>query len=221
MKLVLLLPGYLDSPNYFHFKFFTTRLEKLGYTVERPDFCRLWETGNTKNYNTTNFLKDIKYTIDSYKDKKPTEIVLIGHSFGGFMAIIAGNKFKEVTKVIGLCPAVYFAESNDNWDKTGNRYSTRDFPDDSEKIREFNVPFSFVQDREKYSVDKALEELNKPLMVMISMKDTTVLPEWIEKALKKSKNPYIIRMENMGHSFRRSEADTNLVTAEIEKYLKL
>lgn len=37
MKIAVLLPGYLDSPDYLHMKFFDTRLTRLGYTVVLPE----------------------------------------------------------------------------------------------------------------------------------------------------------------------------------------
>ena len=60
MKLALLLPGYLDSPDYLHMKTFEKGLKKLGYTTERLDPCDLWKTGDVKNYTITNYLKQIQ-----------------------------------------------------------------------------------------------------------------------------------------------------------------
>ena len=44
MKLALLLPGYLDSPDYLHMKIFEKGLKGLGYTTERLD--PLWPVEN-------------------------------------------------------------------------------------------------------------------------------------------------------------------------------
>ena len=85
MKLALLLPGYLDSPDYLHMKVFEKRLIELGYTVERLDACDLWITKDTSNYTITNFVKQIKGRVDYYKSQSPEEIVLIGHSMGGLL----------------------------------------------------------------------------------------------------------------------------------------
>jgi pimeloyl-ACP methyl ester carboxylesterase len=219
MKLALLLPGYLDSPDYLHFIVIEKKLIKLGYTVEKVDACNLWQTGDVDKYNSTNYLENIVNIINSYKLQNLQEIILIGHSFGGAIAIIAGSKYQEITKVIALCPAVSFWKSNDKWDETGFRFSKRDLPNNPKEFREFNIPLSFVEDRNKYSVSDSLEKLNKPLMVLMGMLDDKVLPTEIEEAMKSANDPYIIRMENMGHNFRSTEAEAESVAIEIEKFL--
>jgi hypothetical protein len=37
MKVALLLPGYLDSPDYLHMMTFENMLKELGFVVERLD----------------------------------------------------------------------------------------------------------------------------------------------------------------------------------------
>ena len=138
MKLALLLPGYLDSPDYLHLIIFEKRLQDLGYTVERLDVCNLWQTGDVNNYSITNFLKQIKDHIDFYKNQNPEEILLIGHSNGGFAAIIAGSKFPEITKIIALCPPPDKTGSEIKW-KEGFRISKRDLPKNKTKFREFEI----------------------------------------------------------------------------------
>lgn len=220
MKLALLLPGYLDSPDYLHFIVIEKRLISLGYKVERIDACGLWKTGEVEKYNLTNYLKSIRDVIDSYKSQNPSEVVLIGHSFGGSVAIIAGSKYTEVTKVIGLCPAVDFDKSNNKWGDGGSRFSKRDLPENPSAFREFDIPFSFVEDRKNYSAIESLKGLNKPLMILMGMKDDTVLPEDVEAAVKNANNPYVVKMENMGHNFRKTVEEASVVADEIEKFLK-
>ncbi len=74
MKIALLLPGYLDSPDYLHLITFEKRLKELGYAVERLDACNLWKNEDIENYTITNFIKQIKERVDFYKIK----LVVIG-----------------------------------------------------------------------------------------------------------------------------------------------
>lgn len=221
MKLALLLPGYVDSPDYLDMLIFEKRLKSIGYTVKRVDLCGLWKTGNSNNYNLTNCLKSVKDIIDFYNSQNPEEVVVIGHSFGGAVAVMAGYKYPQVTKVIGLCPALSFDNSNLKWDESSIRHSKRDLPNNPSEFREFDIPISFVEDRNNYSMSDALKNLQKPLMVLIGMKDEKVLPIDTENALKDANNPYVVRMENMGHDFRRSESDSNQVADQIEKFLSM
>jgi len=219
MKLVILLPGYVDSPDYLHLKIFEKRLEGLGYKAERLDPCNLWKTGDVENYNATNYLKTIKDCLDLYKDQKPEEVVLIGHSFGGAIAMIAGEKFTEVDKVIALCPMTTF----ENWGakrwESDYRKSERDLPNDPTKFRSFDMPLTITDDTNKYSVEQAVKNLHKPLMIFIALNDDVIKPEDLEKLVESANKPYVVRQENMGHNFRFSETESNLVMDEIERFL--
>jgi len=219
MKLALLLPGYLDSPDYLHMRVFEKRLIELGYTIERLDPCNLWKTGDVGNYSITNYLKQIKQRIDHYKTNSPTEIVVIGHSLGGFTSILAGSLFPDITKIVALCPPASIDNLGEKWEGKPFRVSKRNLPTDGSKYREFNVPLTFVDDARKYSAIEAIHKINIPLMIFIALSDTSVLPKETETLVSETNNPYVVRQKNMGHDFRQSEIECNTVMAEIEKFL--
>jgi len=220
MKLALLLPGYLDSPDYFHLITFEKRLKELGYTVERLDACNLWQTGDVNNYSITNFFKQIKDRIDFYKNQSPDEILLLGHSNGGFTAIVAGSKFPEVTKIIALCPPPDKTGSEIKW-KNGLRISKRDLPNNPNEFREFAIPVSYLKDAIQYSAVDEVKNINKPLMIFIGLDDKVVPPSETEEIVNAANSPYVVRLEGVGHDFRQSEEQTNRVADEIVKFLKL
>jgi esterase/lipase len=220
MKLALLLPGYLDSPDYFHLVTFEQRLKELGYTVERLDACNLWQTGNVNNYSISNFLQQIKDRIDFYKNQNPEDILLLGHSNGGFTAIVAGSKFSDVTKIIALCPPPDKTGSEIKWNK-GFRVSNRDLPNNPNEYRKFAIPVSFLQDAIQYSAVDEVKNIYKPLMIFIGLNDQVVPSSETEEIVNAANNPYVVRLKGVGHDFRNSEEQTNLVAGEIVKFLKL
>lgn len=220
MKLALLLPGYLDSPDYLHMKTFEKRFKELGYTTERIDPCELWKTGNIQNYSITNYIKQIGGKIDTYKNQNPEEIILVGHSMGGFVSIIAGNRIKEVTKIVALCPPSDGKLFATKWQEEGTRRSERDLPKDPSKSRFFEVPYSAAEDLAQYSPVEEVKQIHKPLMIFIALNDTVVPQILIEQIVANANDPYVVRMENMGHDFRKSQEECNLVMKEIEKFLK-
>jgi pimeloyl-ACP methyl ester carboxylesterase len=221
MKLALLLPGYLNSPDYLNMVTIEKRLINLNYIVIRVDACNLWESGDVNKYSTTNYLKQISEIISSYKTKNVEEIVLVGHSLGGVVAIIAGNKNKEVSKVIALCPGVAFSKSRNKYIETGFRQSLKDVPNIPQGQRVFNIPISFIDDFDKYSIPKYLRKLKKPLMVLIATDDKKVSAIDIENAMKYANNPKIIRISGISHGFRESYQEADKVANEVEKYLSL
>lgn len=219
MKVALLLPGYLDSPDYLHMITFEKGLKKLGYIVERLDACNLWKTKDVENYTVTNFIKQIRNRVDFYKKQNPEEILLVGHSMGGFTAIVAGSKIDEVTKIIALCPPPDRKQSVHKWGQMGVRTSKRDLPDNPNEFIEFAIPYKHVEDVLQYSAVEEAKNIHKPLMIFIALGDAVVPPEDTERIVVSANNPYVVRQLNMGHDFRKSQLECNIVMLEIEKFL--
>jgi pimeloyl-ACP methyl ester carboxylesterase len=219
MKLAILFPGYLDSPDYLHLKIFSASLKNLGYVTEIIDPCGLWKTNNIKNYSVTNYLKDIKAVIDSYKDQQPEEIILIGHSLGGFVAILAGNLFPQVTKIIALCPPASIDRLGSKWVNKSPRISKRDLPEDPTKFRNFEIPYSFVEDAQKYSAIDSVKKITKPLMILIGLDDKSIPQEETETLVSNANHPHVVKMPGIGHNFRHSATECNIVMSEIQDFL--
>ncbi|MDD2823391.1 MAG: prolyl oligopeptidase family serine peptidase [Candidatus Daviesbacteria bacterium] len=219
LKVALLLPGYLDSPEYLHMKVFAKKLEELGYTVERIDPCSLWKTGDVNNYTITSYIKQVSDLVEFYSSKNPEEIILIGHSLGAYVAIIVGNRMKEVTKIVALCPAADRIDASLNWQGKEFRHSDRDLPDNPEKLRAFDIPDTFAIDGMQYSAVEEVKDIHKPLMIFIALDDKDVPPSETERVVNNANNPHVVRQPNMDHNFRKSEKETNIVMKEIEKFL--
>lgn len=219
MKVALLLPGYLDSPDYLHLITFEKGLKELGYTVERLDACNLWKTGDVENYTISNFIKQIKERVEFYKNQNPEEIVIIGHSNGAFTSIVAGARIPEATKIIALCPPPDKEGSEHKW-VNGVRVSKRDLPNNPKEFREFAIPYSHVKDALQYSAVEDVKKIYKPIMIFIALDDTVVKPEYTEEIVSNANNPYVVRQPNMGHDFRFSQEECNIVMKEIAKFLE-
>lgn len=219
MKLVLLLPGYLDSPDYLHMKVFEKRLQELGYVVKRLDPCNLWETGDVNRYTITNYIRQVTDTVKAYKNNELEDVILIGHSLGAFVSIIAGNRIKEVTKIVSLCSAADRIGSGLNWKGKKIRHSKRELPDNPKKFRSFGIPDTFAKDGRQYSAVEEVKEIHKPLMIFIALNDKSVLPEETEKIVANANNPYVVRQPNMGHDFRLSIDECEIVMKHIEEFL--
>ena len=220
MKLALLLPGYLDSPDYLHMKTFEKGLKDIGYVVERLDPCDLWKTGNVRNYTITNYIRQVTQRVKVYENKELEEVVLLGHSLGAFVSIIAGNRIKEVTKIVSLCSAADRVGPSLNWKGKEVRHSERELPDDLKKFRSFDIPHIFAEDGMQYSALEEVKEIYKPLMIFIALEDKSVPPEETEKIVANANNPYVVRQPDMGHDFRHSDKECNIVMEKIKEFLR-
>lgn len=217
MKLALLLPGYLDSPEYQHFQVFTARLEELGYVVQALDPCHLWSTGDVLRYSVTNYIKHVQSVIDTHDASD--EIVLIGHSLGGFVAILVGSQNPRVSSVIALCAPPDLLASQGKW-VNGYRVSRRDLPNDPDHYRTFAIPESFVEDALKYSAVRVVDQVRGRLMILIGEDDVVVTPERTMQIVDRARDPHVVRLPKLEHGFRRSAADCMRVMGEIERFLR-
>lgn len=217
MKLVLLLPGYLESPDYRHFVVIDEELTSLGYKVVRVDPCLLWTTGLVENYTLTNYTKQIKEIIDSYDAEVLEEVVLVGHSLGAAASIIVGADDARVAKVVCLSPTVKLDKSREKWNENGVRNSRKDLPDDPTKFREFSVPLSHLEDKSGYSVIDALNNLKIPIMFLFGSDDPSA--NEIQKVVDNNQISKVVKVENMGHDFRQSLDLCNLVAGEVKRFL--
>lgn len=220
MKVALLLPGYLDSPDYLHLLTFEKRLLQLGYVVERLDPCHVWATGVTADYTVTAILNQVKDRIDTYEKQSADEIVLIGHSLGGFISILAGARFPKISRIVALCPPASLENLGKKWQGQPVRVSTRNLPPDQDESRQFEVPLSFVTDAQLYSVLDEIKQITQPLMICICMKDVSVPPQETELLVANAIHPYVVRMDELGHDFRHSEVESEAVMDQIETFLK-
>lgn len=219
MKVALLLPGYLDSPDYLHMITFEKGLKELGYVTERIDPCNLWNGGDINKYTLTNYIKQVKERVDFYKDENPEEIILIGHSLGGFVSIIAGCRIPEVDKIISLCSPPDTVSALGKWKGKEPRHSERNLPNDVNSSRSFDVPYTFAEDGIQYSAVEEVKRCEKPMMIFIALNDQSVAPEETEKIVTAAINPYVVRQPNMGHNFRNNQEECDIVMKEIDKFL--
>lgn len=217
MKLALLLPGYLESPNYRHLVVIDEKLSGLGYEVKGVDPCGLWSTGDVKSYTLTNYIKQIKGIVDFYKKNEPEEVLLIGHSLGAAAAIIVGAEDTRVTKVVCLSPTVLLDKSREKWGESGIRCSKKDLPANPSLFREFCIPLSHLDDRKRYSVTDALLDLTIPTMFLFGSEDPSSAE--IQNAADDAKISKVVKIESMNHDFRQSLDLCNQVAEEVEKFL--
>lgn len=219
MKVAILLSGYLDSPDYLHIKIFAERLTLLGYKVICLDPCNLWNGGDISNYTITNYVKQVEKVVNAEAVHNPEDIIVIGHSLGGFVAILAGQRLSKVTKIVALCPPATYENSLKKWKGVEVRHSKRELPDDPTEYRYFDVPKSFAIDAQQYSAIDVMKNVDKPTMIFIGLEDTVVPPRVTEQLVTGTPSVHAVRLPGIGHDFRKSREQSEVVMREIEKFL--
>jgi len=198
-KLALILPGRLDTKDYPHMRSHVDYLASIGYLALSFDPPGTWESpGSIKLYTMTNWLKAINELI-KYFDNKPT--VLMGHSRGGSMAMLAGTQNNHVTHIITAmshpAPSVLSKKTKE----TGFQISYRDTPTGDKK--KFELPLGFFEDAAKYNMLDALSHCIKPKLFFLGKKDTTVAPSVVRSTYKRSADPKQLYELDASHDYRR------------------
>src|SRR5690349_20918923 len=89
-KLAIVIPGRLDTKDYAHNVSHVDYLSSKGYYAVSFDPPGTWDSpGDIELYSTTNCIKAVDELIEYYGNK-PT--LLLGHSRGGSIAMLAGPK---------------------------------------------------------------------------------------------------------------------------------
>lgn len=222
-RLALVLPGRLDTKDYPHLKSHVEYLADRGYLALSFDPPGTWESpGDINLYTMTNYLKAVNELIE-YFGNRPT--FLFGHSRGGSMAVLAAIKNPNVTHFVSAMggysytPNVYKGlPGEESWKLKGFKVEKRDVPN-SNQIKIFNLPYSFIEDSSQYDMLDGLRKCPKPKLFILGTRDTTVKPEVVKKAYAESAPPKEIFSLDSDHNYRLNPSLINQVNAEVGKFL--
>ena len=155
-----------------------------GGTAENPiDFPDLEAFGNN---NYTKELDDLESVIDwiSSEEKFKNEVAvndisIIGHSRGGGIVLLKANEDARVKKVISLAAVCDFGSRSstigdlENWKKTGVKYvlngrTKQNMP------HFYQFYLDFKENETRLNIQKAVENLKIPQLIIHGDKDTSV-----------------------------------------------
>lgn len=214
-KLALLLPGRLDTKDYAHMKSHVDYFANNGYLALSFDPPGTWESlGSIKQYTMTNYLRAIDEIIKNFGNR-PT--ILMGHSRGGTMAMLAGVKNKFVTHIIAVMSRPGPSTLTDKTRKIGFEISYRDTPSGG-KVK-FELPVSYFENALKYDVMKGLTKCKKPKLFFYGNKDKIISPNSVKEAYDKSEEPKELIELNSDHDYRFHPEIIKKVNVAVKKFL--
>lgn len=222
-KFALVLPGKLDTKDYAHIKSHVDYLADLGFFALSFDPPGTWESpGDISLYNTTNYLKAINELIEYYGNK---QTFVMGHSRGGSMAMLSGTTNPNITAFAAIMSYSYVNNykdgKEDDWKKTGFITAMRDLPPGGgPKVKEFKLPFSFLEDQKQYRTDDKLKISTKPKLFILGKQDITVPSKKVKYAYKSAANPKELYELNSDHNYRHHSVLIDEVNKVIEDFLK-
>jgi pimeloyl-ACP methyl ester carboxylesterase len=204
LKLAIVVPGRLDTKDYAHNTSLVDYLASRGYHALSFDPPGTWESpGDIALYTTSNCLKAVDELIEVFGNK-PT--ILLGHSRGGTIAMLAGPKNPYITHFVPIFS--YYGAPSDPEDEriqNGKVINYRDLPPGTEKTKEqkiFELPLNYFKDGAQYNALSGLQTCRKPKLFFYGKQDVVNDPKDVEKAFQESAEPKFIYGVDSGHGYR-------------------
>lgn len=201
-----------------------------GGTAEQPiDFPDLEAfSENTYTKELDDVVRVLK-ELESYsKEANPTHINIIGHSRGGGLALLASELHSNIFKTATWAGVSDFAtrfyegtEAFAQWEKSGMAYI-----ENTRTNQQLPHKFSFYEDfndnREAYSIKRAVSNTQKPLLIVHGSADTTVELFEAENIKKWAPQATLHIIEGADHVFQSKhpwEAET--LSKEMQEAVKV
>ncbi len=178
---VIYLHGFASSPESSKATFFAERFAAAGVKFECPDL-------NQPAFSTLTVSRMLQLLEKRISSLPPADIVLVGSSLGGFVAVEAaarqvGEARHPIVRVILLAPAVELEWDRwsevgpggvERWRKAGDVEVFHYALDRPERLA-----FTFYEDADRY--DPASRRLALPMLIFQGRQDESVSPEVVER----------------------------------------
>ena len=165
---IIIIPGFTGYPEEITFQDLEKVLVAKGHHVLKivwPHFPQELE-----QYSFTNTINSARNILGKIKDK---DLIILGFSMGGIIATVLATEFRP--KKLGLIVSPYQAGNEDDlagkykeWKVSGSRRIT------SSKFGELDIPFSFLEDAQKYNALKLISKIDCPKLFIAGEQDTKV-----------------------------------------------
>ncbi|KKW15506.1 MAG: Hydrolase, alpha/beta fold family [Candidatus Jorgensenbacteria bacterium GW2011_GWB1_50_10] len=220
-KLALVLPGRLDTKDYVHMRSHVDFFAEKGYLAVSFDPPGTWESpGNIDLFTTTNYIKAVNELIE-YFGNKPT--VLLGHSRGGSVAILAGASNPTVKAIIAVM-ATYGPPSAPKPEaiQVGFLLNHRDPPPgdrESKEQKSFKLPLNYFEDGARYSTSAVLKDCQRPTLLIYGTRDEFTKPEKVKEVFETIPGPKQIHELDSDHDYRYNSQAIDEVNKIVERFL--
>lgn len=222
-RLVLILPGRLDTKDYGNFVSHAEYLAHQGFFAVTIDPPGTWHSpGDTSLYTTTNYLQAINELIE-YFGNKPT--LLVGHSRGAAAAILASIENPYVTGIMPIMPNLGTPTAPGAQAlQLGYKLEYRDLPpgtSQTKEQKEFKLPITYWIDGAKYNPAEALKQCTKPKLLIYGDSDEFTPVDKITNLFALLPEPKILKEVASDHDYRYHPEIIRTVNEEMGRFIEV
>lgn len=203
-KFALVIPGKCDSKDFAHMHSHVDVLATKGFFALTFDPPGTWESdGDITLYTMTNYLEAIDELIEHFGNR-PT--LLVGHSRGGKMAMIAGTRTPSIVAYVSIMSSLSGKEDSKpedkQWKEKGYDTTYRSLPPGNlPRTEEFKLPYSFYEDQIRYFLTSEIKNCTKPKMFVVGTKDTIAPQEKVKNTYSALSEPKEIHEVDSDHDY--------------------
>ena len=232
-EIVLFAHGFKGFKDWGHFPLMQQYIADKGFVViafnfshnggtieEAIDFPDL-EAFSKNTYQKE--VDDVGHVLDwikvnkelYFEGSKTQQIHIIGHSRGGGIALLAGNKYQEIGKVVTLAAVADFLERLPNkkqlteWKSKGVH-----FIKNGRTHQDMPINYEFVETlmnfQKEVNIQRNVENLEKPLLIVHGTNDETVALENAERIKSWKKEAQLAVVNECNHTFNGKHPYTDL-----------
>jgi dipeptidyl aminopeptidase/acylaminoacyl peptidase len=191
-------------------------LFKNGFLVLKFDFHGHGKSeGNFPDINLTQEIDDAKSAITalySLKEVDKKKLGLVGHSFGGAVAIMMAATDSRVKSAVSIAGVIDMVRPLKNYAGT-QRVKKWKETDNIQVEPEYHLKYSFIEDFNSYDLLKYAKKIKIPFLVINGTKDYDVGMNQAKAIAKAAKAPLIAVNED--HDFGKES-----ITAAVEWFNK-
>ena len=213
--IVIYLHGFASSPQSAKASFFAERFAAAGIRYLCPDL-------NEPAFSTLTVSRMLQQLEKRISSLPPAEIVLMGSSLGGFVAVEAaarqvGEARHPISRLILLAPALELEW--DRWSEVGTGGIERWRKAGDVEIfhyareRPERLKFGFYEDAARYH--PATRRLDVPMLIFQGRQDESVSPEIVERFWKRQ-GAATLHMLDDAHQLKNS---LDFIWREIARFL--
>lgn len=214
---IFYLHGFASSPQSSKAQFLSAKLADLGKTLHCPDF-------NRPDFSTLTISRMLQQLEKRIVALVPGEVVLIGSSLGGFVAVEAAHRQvasarHPITKLVLLAPAIELEW--ERWSEVGPGGIERWRRNGDIEVfhyadhRPRRLKFSFYEDAIRYQ--PAAARLTMPLLIFQGHRDESVDPGSIER-FSRAQTDATLHLVDDEHQLKNS---LDFIWSETARFLSL
>lgn len=197
-------------------------LAQHGIAVLRFDFTGLGESeGDFADTDFSSNIDDLIAAAGFLRDHYEAPQLLVGHSLGGTAALVAASRIQEVRAVATIASP----SDTDHIRELLVRHAPGIQQGETAEInlggRSFRIKRQLLDNLAEHSVQEAIAELRKPLLIFHSPMDNTVGIEHARRIFETARHPKsFMSLDRADHLLRDNEQDVDFVAMVLATWAK-